>query len=169
MKKVLLGLSFAITTLLIIYYLLGGLRSISFEVVQSPDSRLAGRYYNGSHDSNAISDLFDEFRKLTHTNRLDSSIVIVSFNKGVDEDSVNYFIGVVIHKDSIAGYRTMQLHSKALLTVWLSGHPLVLPSAESLYLQAESKSTSLQNTLTGYSIETYYPDGRIKVEFPMED
>jgi len=168
MKRILIGLGIAAPVFLIGYYLLGGFEPLEFITNNSSGVRIIGKSYVGVHNSVEISTLFDEFRSITNKYRKDSSIVIVSFNKGSNEDSVNYFIGISMSEDSIEGFRTMEFHPKLMLTVWLTGHPIVLPSAEKLFQMAESKSEELHYKLSGYSIESYFPDGRIRIDFPME-
>lgn len=172
MKKVFLAVGLSIPIFLVIYGILGGFDEIEIRLREDPPVyHLLGKTYKGSHDSDEITDIFHDLRTFRHKYRKDSSVTIVSFDKGDDEDNVHYFISINL-KDgkeiSREGYEFRQFSPSSVLSVHLSAHPMVLPSVEKVIDKIKVFAKENNRQLLDYSIETYYPDGSISVDFPLE-
>jgi len=169
MKKLLFGVLITIPLFLIIYYILGGFNSLEFELIDNPPVyRLLGKSYTGSHNSDEVSSLFQTIQNLQVESRKDSSVVVVSFDRGTDEDNVHYFVAVQLTKEeSLGGYEYREYSPYEVYNVRLSGHPIVLPSAEKVLRKAEDYAEENQKMMEDYSIEIYFPDGTIQLNIPV--
>ena len=172
MKKLLLGLGIFIPFILIVYGFLGGFNALEFKLNEDPPVyHLLGKAYNGSHNSEEVTNLFQELQAFQIEYRKDSSVTIVSFDQGEDEDNVHYFVSINLIKGidlREEGFEYREYSPLSILSVRLSGHPIVLPSVEKVIAKTKIYAKENNKQLQGYSIETYYPDGTIQVDFPLK-
>ena len=102
MKKALLILIPLLLLSIIIYWFLGGFKSIEKSIEESPLIHIAGTEYRGEVGSDSLQMLFMQSKKLVESEATASSIALVYYGEAEQKTgAVRNFIGVVVGDEPI--------------------------------------------------------------------
>ena len=153
------------------YFTLGGFDPVEVFVMKGTDRTVIGKEYIEAYDYDAFGSRMRETRAAIDSGKLKGMLTVVFFeSESIGKDSVHYFLGASIDEISDvlrlpAGYDYKEFRTNKLFKVFLTQHPLVMPSPEEIRELAQVKAIEEGAVLQPFSFELYYQDGSLSAEF----
>lgn len=151
-----------------VYYLLGGMDKITVYDLPGEQKIIVGQAFSGRYSDRIIQDQFYDARRLVLDSAIRGTLVQVVYqNDTLAKNEVAYFTGVEIvgtMAEVPLGYTVRKIQSEKKFAVFLSMHPLVRPTPETIQSMLAAKADSLGMQLDPLLIEKHYPDNSMSVE-----
>ncbi|GAA5034627.1 hypothetical protein GCM10011506_29410 [Marivirga lumbricoides] len=166
-KFVILGLILLLAV--IIYYWLGGFKSIRKEIIKDTNITVLGFYYEGKIGSDSLQNLFEQARQLVLKEEYAKSIALVYYGEpNENTGEVKNFIGVQTDNTAIKAkpynweYRKFK-RNKSIMGC-IEANVLAMPTPDDMV--SELKSFALENevALDSIFIEYYRGPNNVCVE-----
>ncbi len=153
------------------YFTLGGFDPVEVFVMKGTGRTVIGKEYIEAYDYDAFGKKMKETRAAIDSGRLKGMLTVVMYeDERIGKDSVHYFLGASVDEISDvlrlpAGYDYVEFRTNKLFKVFLTQHPLVLPSPQEIRELAQVKAIEEGTVLQPFSFEMYYEDESLSIEF----
>ncbi len=153
------------------YYTLGGFDPVDVFVMEGKGRTVIGKEYIEKYDYDAFGEKMKETRASIDSGKLRGMLTVVMFeNEEIGKDSIHYFLGASVDEISDvlrlpAGYDYQEFRTDKLFKIFLTQHPLVMPTPDEMKELAQIKAIEEGEVLQPFSFELYYEDESLSVEF----
>ena len=156
------------------YTYLGGLKPVEYAVHGQEIYEILGMEYSGKNNSMDLMTTFEITRELANNEYPDGTFVIVSNEKLYDAETntVGYFVGISFKEAPTAipeGYTLRQYSSVNIVRARIESHNMVMPKPDKIRKRAIELARSNGFHLSEISIEKYFEEGIIEVDFLSKD
>ena len=158
---------------LAINYSLGGFKTIEPKLVEVDNYIVYGKPYEGSYNSNWLTNMGEVMRRLQQEITDSTDLVIINYINKAKETvgNVDNFVGLSLKNDTNNGAldklekRIIKANKAIRLTVKIQ--PMVMPSPEKIKELAFELAAKEGLQLQQFSIEKYSANGLLIIEFPV--
>jgi len=169
-KTILLVSSVILFVSLLLYYLLGGFRPVTYSVITGGKYIIIGKEYIGVNNSDKLEKLFEEVKGKIETSFPEGILTIVSDHEKYDAENnqVGYFIGISIQETPSVipeDYNLMEYRPSKSIRAVITSHNLVMPKPDDVRNKAMELAEAEGEELSNYSLERYFDNGNLEVDF----
>lgn len=155
---------------LILYYILGGFKPVVYSVIPGGKYIIIGKEYIGVNNSNTLETLFTEVKEKINTSFTDGTLTIVYDDEKYDAEynQVGYFIGIYVQETPSAipdGYTLREYGPSKTIRAVINSHNLVMPKPDNVRQKAIELAEAEGMKLSNYSLEKYFDNGTLEVDF----
>ena len=168
-KKVIIIALLIAAAAVLINYSLGGFKPVKPQLVSLHDTVIYGKLYEGSYNSELLSELIDQYRRELEKHQQAGQLTIVNYDQPDLEKRgmVKQFVGIIWRGQSArSDSDSLVLPACNAVQFKIPIKPLVMPSPEKLNEMARDYSIQMETTLLGYSIEQYLGKSLI-INYPL--
>ncbi|GJM29207.1 MAG: hypothetical protein DHS20C17_18420 [Cyclobacteriaceae bacterium] len=174
--KALLGVFLFLLVLLFAgYYKLGGFNPVQVELVEVDNYHLAGRYFEGSYESDTVGMYFNQMKEVLGAGVVEGNPVIIYHHEPTDSSGLSMiFVGILLSDTEIEPLPSrdlirIEIDASTAIRVSKKAHISVMPNPDKIDKLIEAYARDHRVKIAALDIEIYHSDNRLVIERPVDE